>query len=419
MLDLDSLPSNGWSKNKVGKSWFSIKLKTHPLIESAKTLWQLSRSFPEDCMDSAMTVHRLKKFQLFPNTEQKHLFRQMMGTYRFVYNFCIDRISNYGEKANYMAQRKAWTALLPDWVMKSCPPHTVYGAMMDACKNASAYFAKVKSGEKTTLPRCRKKTQKTCFLLGNAIANGNIYPRRFGKILTKESLPHNPMDSRLLWECRKWFVLIPSRQQTLRAEKQGSVCSIDPGVRTFLAYYSPEQVGKIGEGSFSRIASLARSADNLKSRLTKAKPKKKRRMKQAFNRLSLRIRNLVKDLHYQSIKYLFEEFDCVICPLSDFHFAVKKTSRKIRSRAVRSLLTFSFASFVDRLCHKAALLGKRVILVNEAYTSKTANWTGEVKDKLGSAKIIKSANLRVDRDLNGAFGIFLKGVESSSLDIFV
>jgi putative transposase len=48
-----------------------------------------------------------------------------------------------------------------------------------------------------------------------------------------------------------------------------------------------------------------------------------------------------------------------------------------------------------------------VLDVCEAYTSKTASWTGEIK-QIGGAKIIKSGGLVVDRDLNGARGIYLR-----------
>jgi putative resolvase len=49
--------------------------------------------------------------------------------------------------------------------------------------------------------------------------------------------------------------------------------------------------------------------------------------------------------------------------------------------------------------------------VNEAYTSKTVSWTGEMV-KIGGSKIIKSPTTgeTMDRDLNGARGIFLRAL---------
>jgi len=50
-----------------------------------------------------------------------------------------------------------------------------------------------------------------------------------------------------------------------------------------------------------------------------------------------------------------------------------------------------------------------VLRVNEAYISKTASWTGELKT-IGGAKFITSNGVTVERDINGARGIFLRAL---------
>ena len=56
--------------------------------------------------------------------------------------------------------------------------------------------------------------------------------------------------------------------------------------------------------------------------------------------------------------------------------------------------------------------GKLVLDVNEAYTSKTVSWTGEIVKNLGGAKVIRSRKdgQAMDRDINGARGIFLRAL---------
>jgi transposase len=53
-----------------------------------------------------------------------------------------------------------------------------------------------------------------------------------------------------------------------------------------------------------------------------------------------------------------------------------------------------------------------VIEVNEAYTSKTVSWTGEIVKNLGGRKWIKSPGTGelMDRDINGARGIMLRAL---------
>ena len=87
---------------------------------------------------------------------------------------------------------------------------------------------------------------------------------------------------------------------------------------------------------------------------------------------------------------------------------VEKNNRKIRTKTVRSMLGSNNFKFKQRLKWIAKKLGKTVIDVSEAYTSKTHPQTGQVKN-IGSAKWIKLQNgSMADRDLVGAHNILVK-----------
>ena len=54
--------------------------------------------------------------------------------------------------------------------------------------------------------------------------------------------------------------------------------------------------------------------------------------------------------------------------------------------------------------------------VNEAYTSKTRSWDGTIKCNLGGASVIRDeSGFGMDRDVNGARGIFLRALGDSTL----
>jgi putative transposase len=228
-----------------------------------------------------------------------------------------------------------------------------------------------------------------------------------------EKLPEIQHDCQVMFEYGRWYLLVPvSMQQCalMSVENQARIAAIDPGVRTFATIFSTDGIGKIGSGDFRRIVRLAKSLDNLLSKLTKVKSRKRRRLKKAANSLRRKIHNLVMELHYQALKWVFERFDVLILPECDFTSAVSTITRKIDKKSVRSLLTWAFGLFRKRAASVAQRLGRRVFVVNEAYTSKTANWTGEMFQNLGGRKIIKSGGLRFDRDVNGALGIYLKAL---------
>ena len=78
------------------------------------------------------------------------------------------------------------------------------------------------------------------------------------------------------------------------------------------------------------------------------------------------------------------------------------------------MLTFRHFEFKQRLRWKAWQRGALVLDVNEAYTSKTRSWDGAVDTKLGGAKVIRDENgFGMDRDVNGARGIFLRALGDS------
>jgi putative transposase len=136
-----------------------------------------------------------------------------------------------------------------------------------------------------------------------------------------------------------------------------------------------------------------------------------------FNYFSEMSNALVDELHHKLACFLVDNYDIILLPTFETSQMVLKKSRKIRSKSVRQMLTWAHYRFKLFLAHKAFEMGKLVIDCCEAYTSKTVSWTGEIIKNLGGRKVIKSADGRcMNRDLNGARGIFLRAlVDSPSL----
>ncbi len=355
----------------------------------------------------------MKRILLKPTMEQKKVFRRWMGAYRYAYNKTIDyKDQEYqarGTSRNFMAGRKIWKAQLVEeapWI-KEIPAHTIYGAMATADKDYKKVIRQRAGGMTNSLPRCRRKVHKSCFILGNSITEKGIYPRFIGRIRSAEKLPNKPMDSNLIRDLDgRWYLSTPYETPVQHTETQG-ICALDPGVRTFITGISSTSCFKIGSGAFGRIVRLCHRLDDL---VSKASKEKKRSFKRAIGRARVRIRNLIDDLHYQVIGYLTRTYKTIVFPEADFTSAVLKATRKIRTKTVRAIMAFAFARFRDRLKAKAEVTGNTVLIVDESYTSKTANWTGEIVQNLGGAKSITSKGVSLDRDLNAALGILLKAL---------
>ncbi|MCP4346759.1 MAG: MerR family DNA-binding transcriptional regulator [Desulfobacterales bacterium] len=188
----------------------------------------------------------------------------------------------------------------------------------------------------------------------------------------------------------------------------GGIVAVDPGVRTFAAFYSPNISGKIGEGDFARIYRLLLHLDRLYSRRAKANRRNKKSLTKAIRRMTAKIRNLTTELHWKTARFLCENFAVILMPTYETKQMVKKAGRKIRSETVRSMLGFANYKFRQRLKWMAEKLGVTVLDVCEAYTSKTHPQIGEVKNK-GSAKQIRLTDGKVaERDLVGEYNILIK-----------
>ena len=193
------------------------------------------------------------------------------------------------------------------------------------------------------------------------------------------------------------------------------VVALDPGVRTFITYFSETDCGKIGHQAFGRIQRLCHHLDDLISRTTLEPDRKRRRnMRKAQARLRQRIVNLVDELHWQVARWLTGDYRLILLPTFETRDMTKRAGRKIRSKTARMMLSFRHYEFKRRLRWKAWQRGALVVDVNEAYTSKTRSWDGTVKSNLGGGAVIRDeAGFGMDRDVNGARGIFLRALGDS------
>ena len=101
-------------------------------------------------------------------------------------------------------------------------------------------------------------------------------------------------------------------------------------------------------------------------------------------------------------------FDVIILPRFETKRMTSKKKRKLRKRTVKEMLQLSFFKFEQTLKWMCQKYGKTFISTTEEYTSKTRSWDGVINYSLGSSKFIHDGNVIVDRDINGARGIFLR-----------
>lgn len=308
--------------------------------------------------------------------------------------------------------------------MKAVPFQVKGIAVKDACEAFSAQKLKAKrTGQPFRMSfRSRRNPSHSCFIPSTAIKHKadnaiGVYVRVAGTLAAAETLPHQHRDSRLLWDNGAWFLAVSFKEQVqLTGEKQTRTCSLDPGVRTFQTFFALDSFGKIGDQAQQRIVRLLRHLDGLLSRRSLADKRAKRRLTLAIGRARHKIRNLIDELHWKTIRFLLDSFDVVVIPPFAAGRMASKVNRKLRNKSVRAMLGLGHSKFRARLQSKAAQESKTVLIQDEAYTSKTCSWSGEIIQNLGGRKRVRGSDgISVDRDVNGARNIMLRALEDTPL----
>ncbi|WP_339381219.1 transposase [Brasilonema sp. UFV-L1] len=370
-------------------------------------------SFHAGCTDSVNIVKKSKKIYLKLSPAQKTILKKWFGVSRFVYNETIRYLQQPNTKANWKEIKTGILHSLPDWCSEV--PYQIKSiAVKDACTAVKNAKRKYKDGG--GISRCRFRSRKdpvqSCYIPKSAVKDAGIYHTILGKVVYKEDLPTSFGDCRLVLAYGDYYLSVPVESPRRETENQGRVVALDPGIRTFLTFFSEDSFGWLGEAANLKIQKLCFKLDKLIGKISKAKCSRKKRLKMAATRLRGKIKSLVDELHKKVAKFLIDSFDVILLPTFETSNMSRKAKRRIRSKSVRQMLTLSHYQFKLFIKHKAFENNKIVLDVSEAYTSKTVSWTGEVIKNLGGSETIKSPStlLKMDRDLNGARGIFLRAL---------
>ena len=401
-----------WPNKTVEKSWFSQALYTVDQPNSQRIFLPSFTLTVAECTPGEATARKSSKIRIFLNAEQKALLKRWFGVSRFVFNTTIKYLQEPGTKANWLVIKTGILNSLPNWAA-SIPFQIKSIAIKDACqavKKAKADFKKDGQIRRCKF-RSRRDTKQSVFIPKTAIKDCGIYHTILGQSKLKEALPKDFSDGRLTLAYGEYYLIVSEEVQPRQTDNQGRVVALDPGVRTFMTFISEDSYGYLGNDSNLQIQKLCFKLDKLISKMSKAPSAQKKRFRKAADRLKSQIQHMVKELHHKTAKFLAENFDVILLPSFESSKMVSKSRRKIRSKTVRQMLTLSHYQFKKHLEWKAWELGKVALTdINEAYTSKTVSWTGEIK-QIGGSRIIKSADGRsMNRDLNGARGIFLRAL---------
>ena len=349
-------------------------------------------------------MRKSRKIRLYPDARQRAELRSWFGAARYAYNQTVELLTQEdAPKAVKTRVRDAVLPTLPPW-HRSAPREVLVGAIFDACRAVSAVKKRnaelardkgkgMRQEESFARARfrSRKNPRQTFTVQANCVTGSGIYRTKLGDMQMAERLPvpKNSNICRLSLRHGQYHLAVPyDERRPPQRENQARLVALDPGVRSFLSWYTNNSVGKIGEGAFFRIQRLCERLDDLLSRAAKSPARKRRNMRRAADRMRVRIENLVQELHRKAARFLVDSFDVILLPSFETSDMVERGRRRIRSKTVRNLLSLAHYRFKLFLKHKADELGAVVLDVSEAYTTKTVSWTGEMQENLGGSSVV-------------------------------
>jgi putative transposase len=383
-------------------------------------------------------ILKTRKYRLYPTTKQKQTLNEWFGAARWSYNAALGAINNKEATYNRSLLRRRFVNKdgpdTPDWALKT--PYDIRGdAIIDLIKAHKSTKALLKAGhckQYTMRFRSRKAASESLPIQGKHYkGQGVLFPRFLGKAPIRGA-PGEPLPASVDHDIRlqrtkdgRYYLCVPvpldvhESQVDVRGEK-GYIAAIDPGVRTFATVYDAKrkQVVEFGAGDMSRIRRLAHAVDVLQSKVnnkTVTRRRQRYRYRKAQARLRAKIRALVDDLHRKCALFLCRHYDTILLPTFDTQQMVKKKNgkRQLGRRTCREMMTWAHYRFRSFLQHKAREYpGVNVVLVSEAYTSKTCGRCGKLHRSLGSSKSFvcpqPHCGFQMDRDWNGARNILLR-----------
>ena len=212
-------------------------------------------------------------------------------------------------------------------------------------------------------------------------------------------------------EHRRWYVIAVAQVDPQPLPTTDRAIGVDLGVARFLTTSDEEIVAnpRFLNAAQDRIADLQR-------RKQRARPGSgnRRRIRRALAKEWHKVRNQRRDFHHKTARALVDT--CATLALEDLHVAsmtasaagtVGNAGRHVAAKAGlnRSILDAGWGQFTRILVAKAESAGRRVVLVNPAYTSTVCHICGAKCVRPRQDTVVCPTHGELDADLNGARNI--------------
>lgn len=296
--------------------------------------------------------------------------------------------------------------------------HDIDYAIKLACSNWKSGISNLKNGNIKNFRIRYWRKDKPIKIMGLEKANfktGSIRKEVLGII--KGTYNGKPFDfSAINCDCilrrekDEYVLLVPEHTEPEKKTKNKSEqITIDLGLRTFGTGITENKIVKIGDECSEKIKEYLKRKDKIMKNDKICKEIKEKNEKI----INKKVKNLVKDMHWKTIKYLLDNYKNIFIGDISAKNIIKKDGvlTKMNRRLTNAL---SFYKFKQRLKFKCELNKVNYNVINEWMTTKMCSKCGEINWGIGSKKIFKcdECGQEMERDVNATRNMYKKVIKN-------
>ncbi|MEP7284912.1 MAG: transposase [Chloroflexota bacterium] len=351
------------------------------------------------------------KYRLYPTPTQEKLLTQVLDVCHHWYNMCVEdrKVAWELEKRSVSKGEQEKTGIRYRATFpraKAVFSQTMQVVCDDVDKAFQAFFRRVKAGQTPGYPRFKGYRYFDSFgfkQYGMGIKLDGRRLKIFG-VGRVHIFWHRPVQgkiktARIRRIAGKWYVCFSCELgDPIALEPTGCAVGIDLNVENLLHDSDNRRVES--PKPYRKAQADLRLAQRSMQRKTKGS-KNRRKALLHIQRLHEHIKNARQDLLNKEAHYYTQHYDLI--GIEDL-----QTANMVRNKHLsKSILDQGWGFFRQRLVAKAANAGRRLVLVNPAYTSKTCSCCGQLFQDLTLSDrwVTCHCGLSLARDHNAAINI--------------
>lgn len=365
-----------------------------------------------------------KKITIYPNNDQKSILHKWFDECEKLYNFCVDKYNNDNKyfDGGYMKHKLQIFSELYGNNDKPCPYDILTDEIRIFCSNLKSCLTNLKNKNINHFVMKHKQNDyknRCIFIPKTAVTKNKIYKNHLGTMIGMENILdkiENDCRINYIKFLNRYELLIPVNIPQKKIEKRENIVALDLGKNIFVAYYSENTFGTIGENVEKPIIEIQNKIKNYGETIKNKKNKNnyklrnKNKLKKKIQKKYNKIKNIVKDMHNKTALFLCKKYNQILIPEFNSQQMISNGELDKKTKFVLNML--SHYKFKQHLINKSNEYGCKIKIVTEEYTSLTCTKCGNKSKQYNKReKECMICGYKINRDINGARNIFIKNVK--------